>query len=82
MTLPRPTINSIKTNLSDAVSSKNPQAVANAIQLPPLHRRTNPSDGAAASDSTQTHQQQLKIDGADWSPVLNSLLDCHAAISS
>eukprot|EP00956_Cyclotella_meneghiniana_P032581 scaffold90174_cov65-Cyclotella_meneghiniana.AAC.1 len=82
MTLPRPTINSIKTNLSDAVSSKNPQAVANAIQLPPLHHRTNPSDGAAASESTQTHQQQLKIDGADWSPVLNSLLDCHAAISS
>ena len=79
--LPPSSINSIKSNLGNAVSSKSPQAVASAVELPPLHRRTSLSGGASGSQAVG-HREQLKIDGADWSPVLNSLLDCHAAISS
>jgi len=73
-------INRIKSNISNAVIAKNPQAVANAVELPAFYRRTK-SDGKGASQAV-SHRQQLKIDGADWSPVLNSILDCHAAISS
>ena len=79
--MPSSAINSVKTNLGNAVQAKNPQAVANAVELPPLHRRTRPSGGGGSSQ-TAGHREQLKIDGADWSPVLNSILDCHAAISS
>jgi hypothetical protein len=75
-------INSIKSNISNAVSAKNPQGVANAVELPPLYRRTSPSGGAGGSSQPAGHREHLKVDGADWSPVLNSILDCHAAISS
>jgi hypothetical protein len=77
--LPPTAINSIKSNLGNAVSAKNPQAVASAVELPPLHRQTSPSSG---SSQAAGHREQLKVDGADWSPVLNSVLDAHTAVSS
>lgn len=79
--LPSSAINSVKSNLGNAVSAKNPQSVASAVELPTLYRRTRPS-GAGGSSQSAGHREQLKVDGADWSPVLNSLLDCHAAVSS
>ncbi|KAL3794861.1 hypothetical protein ACHAWO_007635 [Cyclotella atomus] len=79
--LPSSTINSIKSNLGNAISAKNPQAVANSVELPPLYRPAKPSGGSGGSQAT-SHGEQLKVDGADWSPVLNAILDCHAAISS
>jgi len=75
------TINSIKVNLSNAVLAKNPQAVANAVELPPLHRVTSPS-GADTTGQVAGHREQLKADGADWSTVLNSILDARGGISS
>lgn len=80
MMLPSSTINSIKSNLGNAVSARNPQAVANAVELPSLHRPAKPSGGSGGSQAT-SHREQLKVDGTDWSPVLNAILDCHAAIS-
>jgi hypothetical protein len=80
MMLPSSTINSIKSNLGNAVSARNPQAVANAVELPSLHRPAKPSGGSGGSQAT-SHREQLKVDGVDWSPVLNAILDCHAAIS-
>eukprot|EP00804_Cyclotella_cryptica_P011419 CCRYP_016373-RB/>CCRYP_016373-RB protein AED:0.23 eAED:0.23 QI:91/1/1/1/0.66/0.42/7/6391/207 len=74
-------INSIKVKLSNAVSAKNPQAVANAVELPPLHRVTSPSDANNRNEGSG-HREQLKVDGADWSTVLNSILDARGGILS
>ena len=82
--LPRSSVNAIKTKLNSAVSAKDPQAVAVAVDLPSLTSEsvagapTRPADGAGS----QQHGEHLKIDGVDWSNVLNPLLDAHLAIQS
>mmetsp|Transcript_10615 Transcript_10615/g.22483 ORF Transcript_10615/g.22483 Transcript_10615/m.22483 type:complete len:412 (-) Transcript_10615:36-1271(-) len=80
MTLPQSTINPIKTNLNKAISAKNPQAIAAAVDLPPFPKNVGASGGSAAAGPQ--HQEHLKIDGVDWSNVLNLLLDAHLAIQS
>ena len=74
--LPKSSINTIKANLNKAVSAKNPHGIASAVDLPPL-----PKNGGGSS-SKSSHRENLKIDGADWSNVLNQLLDAHSAIQS
>lgn len=81
MTLPGPSINTIKTRLSNAVSVKDPRAIASAVELPPLPKRIVGTTGSGGSASQQ-HAENLRIDGADWSNVLNPLLDAHLAIQS
>ena len=87
MTLPRSSINGIKSNLDRAVSAKDPAAIATAVDVPLLtsndvggiigtsNNNINPSSGSV-------HREQLKIDNVDWSNVLNFLLDVHLAIMS
>ena len=79
--LPRSSINTIKSNLNNAVSAKDPHAIASAVDLPPLPKS---ADGASQQQRRQTnhHGEHLKVDGVDWSNVLNPLLDAHAAIQS
>ena len=72
-------VNSIKTRLRDAVSTKNPAAIAAAVSLPPLVR-ANAATSAAAVGGGWNHSEVLKVDGGDWGNVLNPLLDAHAAI--
>ena len=78
--LPRATIGALKSRLSQAVAAKDPGEIAAALDLPPLPK------GAASSGTNHgngpRHGEQLKVDGADWSNVLNPLLDAHAAIAS
>ena len=81
MTLPGPSINTIKTRLSNAVSLKDPRAIASAVELPSLPKRIVGTTGSGGSASQQ-HAENLRIDGADWSNVLNPLLDAHLAIQS
>lgn len=79
--LPRSSINAIKTKLDSAVAAKDSQAVAVAVDLPPFASTTGAPtrpDGAGS----QQHGEHLKIDGVDWSNVLNPLLDAHLAIRS
>lgn len=75
--LPKSSINSIKANLNKAVSAKDPHGIASAVDLPPL-----PKSGSDGSSSKSSHRENLKIDGVDWSNVLNPLLDAHSAIQS
>jgi hypothetical protein len=86
MTLPRSSINGIKSNLDRAVSAKDPAAIATAVDVPlptsndvggiiGTSNNINPSSGSV-------HREQLKIDNVDWSNVLNFLLDVHLAIIS
>ena len=86
MTLPRSSINAIRSNLDRAVSSKDPAAIATAIDVP--LPKTNvigapsTSPSSSGSGSAAVHREQLKVDGVDWSNVLNYLLDVHLAIAS
>lgn len=84
MTLPRSSINAIRSNLERAVSSKDPAAIATAVDVP--LPKTNvigaPSTSPSSSGSAAVHREQLKVDGVDWSNVLNYLLDVHLAIAS
>mmetsp|Transcript_31789 Transcript_31789/g.71289 ORF Transcript_31789/g.71289 Transcript_31789/m.71289 type:complete len:411 (-) Transcript_31789:24-1256(-) len=76
MPLPRNEINSIKGSLRSALSTKEPHGIARAVDLPPLPKvAVPPTDG-----SQQNHVEELKVDGADYSNVLNPLLDAHLAI--
>ena len=83
MTLPRSSINALRSNLDRALSAKDPAAIATAVDVP--LRNTNvvggPSGGNSSS-SGSVHREQLKVDGVDWSNVLNYLLDVHLAIAS
>ncbi|KAL9190997.1 hypothetical protein ACHAXT_000703 [Thalassiosira profunda] len=78
--LPRASIGALKGRLSQAVAAKDPGEIAAALDLPPLPK------GAASSGTNNgngpRHGEQLKVDGVDWSNVLNPLLDAHAAIAS
>jgi hypothetical protein len=84
--LPRSEIDTIKANLLNATSAKNPTAVASAVELPPLPKRAfastnNRNGGSRTVGSSSVHREHLKIDGVgDWTNVLNPLLDAHAAI--
>jgi len=78
MALPRSYITAIKNKLNNAVSAKDPHAIATAVDLPPLPR----SAGASASSGGAQHREHLKIDGVDWSNALNPLLDAHSAIQT
>jgi len=82
MTLPRSSINAIRSNLDRALSAKDPSTIATAVDVPLL--KTNICGGLTTSDNSSgfMHQEQLKVDGVDWSNVLNSLLDVHFAIAS
>ena len=77
--LPRSFINTIKSNLNNAVSAKDPHAIASAVDLPPLPKS---ADGVSQQQQQRqtNHGEHLKVDGVDWSNVLNPLLDAHAAI--
>ena len=74
MTLHGPAINTIKSKLHNAIQAKDPHAIAAAVDLPPLPKRV------VAGGSSSQHGESLKIDGVDWSNVLNPLLDAHFAI--
>eukprot|EP01082_Thalassiosira_pseudonana_P011606 g10627.t1 g10627 contig4:2224014-2226051(-) len=84
--LPRSEIDTIKANLLNATSAKNPTAVASAVELPPLPKRAfastnNRNGGSRTVGSSSVHREHLKIDGVgDWTNVLNPLLDAHAVI--
>ena len=86
MTLPRSSIHALRSDLDRAVSSKDPAAIATAIDVP--LRKPNvvvgssPSGDGSSSSSGSVHREQLKVDGVDWSNVLNYLLDVHLAIAS
>lgn len=82
-TLPRSTINAIRSKLDQAVSAKNPAAIASAVDvpLPKIYVFGGTSSGNSSS-SGPVHREQLKIDGVDWSNVVNFLLDVHLAFSS
>lgn len=82
MMLPRTQINVIKSNLSNAVAAKNPSGVAAAVELPPFPVASGNATSGGGAGSSAVHGEQLKVDGIDWSGVLNSLLDTHAAIRS
>jgi hypothetical protein len=74
-----PVINTIKSKLSNAVSAKDPLAIASAVELPTLPKRIEGVTGSGGSASQQ-HGESLRVDGADWSNVLNPLLDAHLSI--
>ena len=82
MTLHRASITTIKSNLSNALSAKDPHGIASAVDLPSLPTRVLGPSGGGHGNSQQQHQEYLKIDGVDWSNVLNPLLDAHSAIQS
>ena len=72
----------IKSNLNNAVSAKDPHGIASAVDLPPLPTRVLGTSGDGDGNSQQQHQEYLKIDSVDWSNVLNPLLDAHSAIQA
>lgn len=80
--LPRASITSIKTKLSNAVSAKDPHAIAAAVDLPPLPKAVGANASSSNGGSGPQHGEYLKVDGVDWSNVLNPLLDAHAAVQS
>ena len=81
MSLPRSSITAIKSNLNVAISAKDPHAIASAVDLPPLVKSAGDNDASLASQPPPSpHAEYLKIDGVDWSNVLNPLLDAHLAI--
>jgi hypothetical protein len=82
MTLPGPTINAIKSKLHNAIQTKDPHAIAAAVDLPPLPKRIVGSGSSSSQQQHSQHGEALKIDGVDWSNVLNPLLDAHYAIQS
>ena len=82
MTLHRASITAIKSNLSNALSAKDPHGIASAVDLPSLPTRVLGPSGDGDGNSQQQHQEYLKIDGVDWSNVLNPLLDAHSAIQA
>lgn len=86
MTLPRSSINGIKSNLDRAVSAKDPAAIATAVDVPlPTSNDVGGIIGTSNNNNTSSgsvHREQLKIDNVDWSNVLNFLLDVHLAIMS
>lgn len=86
MTLPRSSINGIKSNLDQAVSAKDPAAIATAVDVPlPTSNDVGGIIGTSNNNNTSSgsvHREQLKIDNVDWSNVLNFLLDVHLAIMS
>ena len=86
MTLPRSSINGIKSNLDRAVSTKDPAAIATAVDVPlPTSNDVGGIIGTSNNNNTSSgsvHREQLKIDNLDWSNVLNFLLDVHLAIMS
>ena len=75
--LPRSEINAIKSNFYNAVSTKNQTVVAVVVELPPLPHITGAP--TKSNNSNGGHGEQLKIDGLDWSNVLNPLLDAQEA---
>ena len=77
-TLPRPSVAAIKHKLNSAISSKDPRDIAAAVDLPPLTKSTGASRGSG--DAGSQHREHLKVEGVDWSNVLNLLLDAHLAI--
>jgi len=83
MSLPRASINSFKGRLNAALSTKDPQGIADAVNLPPLPKNVDASSSTSIrlSGGSQ-HRELLKIDGVDYSNVLNPLLDAHWAIQS
>lgn len=78
MTLPRSAITAIQTKLKNAISSKDPRKIAAAVDLPPFTKSTGASRGNGGAGPQ--HREHLKVDGVDWSNVLNLLLDTHLAI--
>lgn len=81
--LPRSTINAIKTKLDNALSAKDPGAIATAIDLPPFPKSSSAGASVGGGGGSEPqHQLHLKIDGVDWSNALNLLLDAHLAIQS
>jgi len=84
MTLPRSSINALRSNLDRALSAKDPAAIATAVDVPLQNTNVvvGPSGGNSSSTSGSVHREQLKVDGVDWSNVLNYLLDVHLAIAS
>lgn len=82
MALPRASITTIKSNLNNALSAKDPHGIASAVDLPPLPTRVLGTSGDGDGNSQQQHQEYLKIDSVDWSNVLNPLLDAHSAIQA
>ena len=86
MTLPISAMNTVRSNLDYALSRKDPAAIAKAVDVP-LPKNTDivggpPVGNGSTSNSGPVHHEQLKIDGVDWSNVLNYLLDAHLAIAS
>ena len=86
MTLPTVSArNAIRSNLDHAISAKDPAAIAKAVDVPLPNTDIvgGPSVGdGSSSNSGPIHREQLKIDGVDWSNVLNYLLDAHLAVAS
>ena len=82
MSLPRSSTTAIKSNLNVAISAKDPHAIASAVDLPPLVKSAGDDDDVslASQPPPSPHAEYLKIDGVDWSNVLNPLLDAHLAI--
>eukprot|EP00578_Thalassiosira_sp_NH16_P012105 CAMPEP_0181113110 /NCGR_PEP_ID=MMETSP1071-20121207/20173_1 /TAXON_ID=35127 /ORGANISM="Thalassiosira sp., Strain NH16" /LENGTH=413 /DNA_ID=CAMNT_0023197127 /DNA_START=8 /DNA_END=1249 /DNA_ORIENTATION=+ len=82
MALPRSSVNATKTKLNNAVSAKDPHTIAAVVDLPPFPNSARSSTSRGGSNSHPNHGEHLKIDGVDWSNVLNPLLDAHSAIQS
>eukprot|EP00584_Thalassiosira_punctigera_P026439 CAMPEP_0172577488 /NCGR_PEP_ID=MMETSP1067-20121228/138258_1 /TAXON_ID=265564 ORGANISM="Thalassiosira punctigera, Strain Tpunct2005C2" /NCGR_SAMPLE_ID=MMETSP1067 /ASSEMBLY_ACC=CAM_ASM_000444 /LENGTH=412 /DNA_ID=CAMNT_0013370175 /DNA_START=1078 /DNA_END=2316 /DNA_ORIENTATION=- len=80
MALPRTSINAIKIKLDNAVSAKDPRAIAAAVNLPAFPKIVGAARNSGVAGSQ--HREHLKVDGVDWSNVLNPLLDAHLAIQS
>lgn len=82
MSLPRSSVATIKSNLNSAISAKDPHAIASAVELPPLGKSGGDASVAvgASQPPPSPHAEYIKVDGVDWSNVLNPLLDAHLAI--
>ena len=80
MSLPRSSISAIKSNLSSAISAKDPLAIATAVDLPTFVKSAIVAAVPSHPPPPPPHAEYLKINGADWSNVLNPLLDAHLAI--
>jgi hypothetical protein len=67
-----------KKALRDALASRNPYRVADALDLPPLSSSQTQGLGAFPREQKETLQD---IDGTDWGSVLSFLLDARDAAS-